>query len=31
MKIESLKNFASEQRGQALIYKDIPNEDYHAA
>ncbi len=30
MKIESLKNFASEQRGQALIYKDIPNEDYHA-
>ena len=29
MKIESLKNFASEQRGQALIYKDIPNEDYH--
>ena len=30
MKIESLKNFASEQRGQALIYKNIPNEDYHA-
>ena len=30
MKIESLKSFASEQRGQALIYKDIPNEDYHA-
>lgn len=30
MKIESLKYFASEQRGQALIYKDIPNEDYHA-
>ena len=30
MKIESLKNFASEQRGQALIYKDISNEDYHA-
>ena len=30
MKIESLKNFASEQRGQALIYKDIPNEDCHA-
>jgi len=30
MKIESLKNFASEQRGQSLIYKDIPNEDYHA-
>jgi len=30
MKIESLKNFTSEQRGQALIYKDIPNEDYHA-
>ena len=30
MKIESLKNFKSEQRGQALIYKDIPNEDYHA-
>ena len=30
MKIESLKKFASEQRGQALIYKDIPNEDYHA-
>ena len=30
MKIESLKNFESEQRGQALIYKDIPNEDYHA-
>jgi len=30
MKIESLKNFASEQRGQAHIYKDIPNEDYHA-
>ena len=30
MKIESLKNFASKQRGQALIYKDIPNEDYHA-
>ena len=30
MKIESLKNFASEQRGQALIYKDIPNKDYHA-
>lgn len=30
MKIESLKNFVSEQRGQALIYKDIPNEDYHA-
>ena len=30
MKIESLKNFASEQRGQALIYKHIPNEDYHA-
>ena len=30
MKIESLKNFASEQRGQALVYKDIPNEDYHA-
>ena len=30
MKIESLKNFASEQRGQALIYEDIPNEDYHA-
>ena len=30
MKIESLKDFASEQRGQALIYKDIPNEDYHA-
>ena len=30
MRIESLKNFASEQRGQALIYKDIPNEDYHA-
>lgn len=30
MKIESLKNFASEQRGQALIYKDIPNENYHA-
>ena len=30
MKIESLKDFASEQRGQALIHKDIPNEDYHA-
>lgn len=30
MKIESLKNFVSEQRGQALVYKDIPNEDYHA-
>jgi exodeoxyribonuclease VIII len=30
MKIESLKNFASERKGQALIYKDIPNEDYHA-
>ena len=30
MKIESLKNFESEQKGQALIYKDIPNEDYHA-
>lgn len=30
MKIESLKNFTSEQRGQALIYKNIPNEDYHA-
>jgi hypothetical protein len=30
MKIESLKNFESKQKGQALIYKDIPNEDYHA-
>jgi hypothetical protein len=30
MKIESLKNFTSERKGQALIYKDIPNEDYHA-
>ena len=30
MKIESLKSFVSEQKGQALIYKDIPNEDYHA-
>jgi hypothetical protein len=30
MKIESLKNFTAERKGQALIYKDIPNEDYHA-
>lgn len=31
MKIESLKNFESKQKGQALIYKDLPNEDYHAS
>jgi len=30
MKIESLKRFESKQKGQALIYKDIPNQDYHA-
>ena len=30
MKIEELKNYESEKRWDALIYKDIPNEDYHA-
>lgn len=30
MKIEELKEYESEQRGEALIFANIPNEDYHA-
>ena len=30
MKIDELNTYESEQRGEALIFADIPNEAYHA-
>ena len=28
--IEELKEYQSQQRGKAWVFKDIPNKDYHA-
>ena len=28
--IEELKEYQSQQRGKAWVFKDIPNTDYHA-